>query len=341
VWITGEDELIMLRVSTDGVPAGERFGFWREVNSRTWVPLGARCEPRLEGTFRGRMNIYELGPVQVTQMTTTPYGVHRTPHHIRQADPELWKLTLGVRGAGVVEQDDRQAEFTVGDLVLYNTSRPYSGVLASDIPASQILILRFARSLLPLPPRELRHLTGVRIPGTHGIGALTSQFLLQLAQHIDEYSPTDAARLSTLALDVLAATFAHELDTGASVPPETRRRALLARIHAFIRKNLGDPELTPGSIAAAHHISLRYLHKLFHEQGLTVATWIRERRLERCRHDLADPLLAAHPIGAVAARWGFHSPAHFSQVFRSAYGLSPRQFRDSHTGSEHKAVRGH
>ncbi|WP_243717790.1 AraC family transcriptional regulator [Actinomadura sp. KC345] len=29
----------------------------------------------------------------------------------------------------------------------------------------------------------------------------------------------------------------------------------------------------------------------------------------------------------MAARWGFTSPAHFSQTFRTAYGLSPRQFR--------------
>ncbi|MDX2681609.1 AraC family transcriptional regulator [Streptomyces sp. NY05-11A] len=33
-------------------------------------------------------------------------------------------------------------------------------------------------------------------------------------------------------------------------------------------------------------------------------------------------------IAAVAGRWGFLSAAHFSRVFRSAYGLSPREWRD-------------
>ncbi|GGQ13574.1 hypothetical protein GCM10010187_32420 [Actinomadura coerulea] len=41
---------------------------------------------------------------------------------------------------------------------------------------------------------------------------------------------------------------------------------------------------------------------LFQEQGLTVAAWIRERRLERCRHDLADPRLLARPVQGVATR---------------------------------------
>lgn len=65
----------------------------------------------------------------------------------------------------------------------------------------------------------------------------------------------------------------------------------------------------------------------FHAEGHTVAGWIRERRLEQCRRDLAEPHLATRPINAIAARWGFASPAHFSQAFRNTYGLSPRQFR--------------
>lgn len=102
----------------------------------------------------------------------------------------------------------------------------------------------------------------------------------------------------------------------------------MAQIHAFIRNNLGDPNLTPDAIAATHHISLRYLHKLFQQEGRTVAGWIRERRLEQCRRDLANPQLGARPIHVIAARWGFTRPAHFSQAFRSAYGHSPRQFRE-------------
>ncbi|WP_371786766.1 AraC family transcriptional regulator [Streptosporangium subroseum] len=42
----------------------------------------------------------------------------------------------------------------------------------------------------------------------------------------------------------------------------------------------------------------------------------------------------------MAARWGFTNLQHFSQIFRSAYGLSPRQFRQqrataTQTGHRH------
>ncbi|GIH79658.1 helix-turn-helix domain-containing protein [Planobispora longispora] len=314
-------------VSTAEVPAQERFAFWREVSSTTWVPYDTRCPPHLRDRFQAQIGCRRLGPVQATLMTTTPYAIHRTPKLIRQTDPEVYKLCCTVHGHGVVTRDDRQAVFGAGDLVLYDTSRPYRAELAVDIPAIQMLVLQFPRSLLPLPSRDLRRLGMAPIAGIQGISALTSQFMLHLAKHMDELTPSDTARLSTLTLDVLTAALAGALDAHGSVSPESRRRALLAEIHAFILTNLGDAHLNPELIAAAHHISLRYLHKLFHDDGHTVAGWIRRRRLQRCRRDLADPRLAAHSITAIAARWGFTSPAHFSQAFRSAYGLSPRQFR--------------
>jgi AraC-like DNA-binding protein len=54
----------------------------------------------------------------------------------------------------------------------------------------------------------------------------------------------------------------------------------------------------------------------------------------RSRRELADPHHAMRPIHAIAARWGFTNPAHFSQTFRSAYGLSPRQVRLQCTRAE-------
>ncbi|MFI0451176.1 helix-turn-helix domain-containing protein [Actinomadura sp. 6N118] len=314
-------------VSTAEVPAGERFAFWREVNSKLWVPYELRCEPRLQHGFQAEVGVSEFGPVQATLMTTMPHLVHRTPKLIRQTDPEVFKLGCIVRGHGMVAQADRRADLEVGDLVLFDTSRPYQGGFAPDVAAGRLLLLRFPRSLLPLPARELRRLSAVRIPGAHGIGALSSKFMLQLARHMHELSPADTARLSTLTIDLLTTALANALEVQGAVPSHTRRRALLAQIHAFIRANLGDPNLTSEAIAAALHISRSYLDKLFQAEGHTTAGWIRQRRLEQCRRDLTDPLLAARPINAIAARWGFTSPAHFSQAFRSTYGLSPRQYR--------------
>jgi AraC-like DNA-binding protein len=93
---------------------------------------------------------------------------------------------------------------------------------------------------------------------------------------------------------------------------------------------LADPNLSLTTLAAAHHISIRQLQKLFATQGLTISGWIRERRLERARRDLANPAQPNVPITAIADRWMFANSAHFSRVFKAAYNISPRDYRHEH-----------
>jgi len=106
-----------------------------------------------------------------------------------------------------------------------------------------------------------------------------------------------------------------------------RRISLLRQIHAYIDEHLADPALTPAVIAAAHYISERYLYRLFAGLGTSVGGCIRDRRLQRVRQDLADPLLADKTVSAIGAHWGFASAAHFSRVFRRAHGVPPGEYR--------------
>jgi AraC-like DNA-binding protein len=228
----------------------------------------------------------------------------------------------------VISQDDRQAHLGPADFVFYDTRRPYwARTVGADARPIQALTFLFPRSLLPLPPGQLNRLTATRMAAGRGVGALTSGFLVQLARNLEHYRPAEATRLATAALQILATRLAHELGGDRWIAPHTHQQALLTRIYAFIQQHLGDPELSPSAVAAAHHISVSYLHKLFHAEGATVAGWIRQRRLEGSRRDLADPALASRPVAAIAARWGFLHPGHFSRAFKAAYGVRPLDYR--------------
>jgi AraC-like DNA-binding protein len=104
-------------------------------------------------------------------------------------------------------------------------------------------------------------------------------------------------------------------------------------VRAFIEARLPAPDLSPATVAAAHHISVRYLHRLFDDETHSVAGWIRQRRLERCRANLLDPSLAGRSVAGIAARWGFTNAAHFSRLFRDAYGLPPGEYRQANTAA--------
>ncbi|WP_405882626.1 MULTISPECIES: helix-turn-helix domain-containing protein [unclassified Streptomyces] len=77
----------------------------------------------------------------------------------------------------------------------------------------------------------------------------------------------------------------------------------------------------------AADISLRSLYALFEGRPESVAASIRQRRLERCRADLADPELRKESVQAIAARRGFTSATVFSRTFRAAYGTTPTEYR--------------
>ena len=128
-------------------------------------------------------------------------------------------------------------------------------------------------------------------------------------------------------MNLITTAVAEHAGQAGSLPVESRENTLLMRIHAFIEQHLGDCDLAPGPVAAAHYISVRYLYRLFEAQGTTVAAWIRHRRLERCRADLADPALCSAPVSAVAARWGLLDSAHFNRLFKRTYGLPPAEYR--------------
>jgi AraC-like DNA-binding protein len=102
---------------------------------------------------------------------------------------------------------------------------------------------------------------------------------------------------------------------------------LIYRAKAFIDDRLHDSSLSPAAIADAVGISLRYLQALFQAEGTTVSEWIWERRLERSRRRLIDPLLAHESIAQIALGCGFTELAHFSRRFKAAFGQSPSEYR--------------
>jgi AraC-like DNA-binding protein len=264
-----------------------------------------------------------VGVVEVVRYSSGAGEVRRTARHIRESDPDVWQLYVQTKGTAIAAQDGREVELTPGDLSLTDLSRPFS----CKHPAREVVLLRFPRSQVPVPRRDLATVIGRRISGQRGTGALVAAVAREIPQHLDDAS---GIRMGSALLDLLAAAIASELDCAATLTAETRHRARVMRIAAFIEAHLGDADLTPSAVADAHHISVRYLHKIFSAEPMTVAGHIRGRRLERCWRDLVDPAFAQWRVNAIARRWGYTNAAHFNRAFRDAYGMPPGEFRMTH-----------
>ena len=296
------------------------FDDWKHLVAESFVPLAARTAD-VDG-FRGQLRSRVLDRMSIVEVTATSHEVHRTPALIAQAGERYFKLNLQLEGTGLLIQDNREALLEPGDLAIYDTNRPYT--LAFEEQA-RMMVVMFPCDALTLPTDYVGQLAAVRMAGGTGLSGIVGQFIRQLSENLDVLGGPSGSRLATNALDLVSTMLHAEMGIA---PDRMKPQALLAAsIREYIEANLSDPLLSPASIAAAHFISTRHLHNVFHESGTTVASWIRSQRLEGARRDLRDPLHAGKSVSTVAARWGFLDAAHFSRTFRDAFGLSPTDWR--------------
>lgn len=288
------------------------------------IPMDVRLDDGAGA--RDRVVARALGPIRLIESSTGPGRARRTRRQAAQSTSDLLGVFVHLRGRVRGEHADRPAVMRPGDIGVLDPAQPFR----CEHDAHSSLIVTFPVSLLPLPRADVTRLAGARIPADRSAVGLASSFIRQLSRHdIAGVTHATRTRLGSTVVDLLAAAFADVLDPG-HVPNPAREQALLARIHAFVEAQLGDPDLRPATLAAAHHISLRYLYTLFEKEGTTVAAWIKQRRIDRSRRDLLDPALRATPISSVARRNGFRSTSHFSRVFRAAHDLPPAQYRLTH-----------
>ncbi|MFF4099985.1 helix-turn-helix domain-containing protein [Streptomyces sp. NPDC001903] len=314
-------------MSAAAVPAAERLDWFTDVIAQELVPTAIRSERVRD--FWAEASVLDLGGVQVSSFEFSSLRSLRTAAHVRRSDPEQYQLGLVTNGAMSLAQNGHESGLFTGDMVLWDTSLPMESDAVPDVDGGRVraIVLSFPRDAMPLRGARVERLLAHRIAGGHGMGAILAQYMQSLAAHAADCGPAELNRLGTVAHDLVGACLAGQLGAQDELSPEARTRALMERIEAFITHNLGDPQLSPSAVAARHGISLRHLQQLFRDRGETVAAGIRQRRLERCRADLADPGLLTSPVHTVARRWGFTNPSVFSRTFREVYGASPTEFR--------------
>ena len=278
-----------------------------------------------EAHFHGRVRSRSIEDATVTEIAASPHQVQRNLCQTSDLEPRLLKLSLLLEGHGLVTQDGRTAALSPGDVAVYDTGKPYSLEFTDDM---RVLIMIFPHQMIGLPMKLVSTATAVRLPGDSGIGKVISPFMEHIATNIELLDGINGERILRSALDLISALLSAELTRTATQVDSDQTK--IAEIEHFIDRNLGESHLSTRLIATAHYISARKLQYLFQARGETVSSYIRARRLERSRLDLIDPALASLAIQHIALRWGFSDAAHFSRLFKSAFGISPKDYRSEH-----------
>jgi AraC-like DNA-binding protein len=138
-----------------------------------------------------------------------------------------------------------------------------------------------------------------------------------LAEVGDELGPASATTARNATLELFQGLVNDQVMDDAEFAP-----ALLEAAKDYIEDRLlDDPDLNPRTIARALHVSVRTLYRVF-AQGDTssVMAYVRERRLERARAELASTRLT---VSEVAARWHFADGGHLTKAYKRHFGETP------------------
>ncbi len=297
---------------------GATVGQLQSAASSILAPLAVTA-PGVPG-FHADIDAAAVGRTAVARIRGSGHLVTRTARAITSTDPELLKVTLHRSSApAAVDQGGHQSQAHGGDFVVLDMTRPYRLAVPDGC---DVMAVGIPRTELGRHADTVTRRSALRLPADTGAQAVLAVFLQGLGSHLDELTGPARAHAGDALVSLLIAAF-----TQAEPGRMDTETALVDRIRVYALANISDPSVCVDSVAAAHGISARQLHRLFHRTGEPFAAWLRHERLHRIRRDLLDPAHDSRTAAAVAARWGIHDPRHLARALKASYGQSARDLR--------------
>ncbi len=161
-----------------------------------------------------------------------------------------------------------------------------------------------------------------------GLGSF-GRILALLMEELEVAGKTLAARCGQQWLDLLLMALLQSVPNSLTAVLDSRLKpvpdARLRRTIDYIEGNLDRPIRMRELVAAAGG-SARALQAAFRARfGLGPMTYVRNRRLDRVRDELACGSRDSTTVSDVAARWGFYNLSHFSHSYRRRFGELPSE----------------
>ncbi len=307
--------------STVELPPHRRLEYWNDLAGSAFTPLVT--DPVDRRAFVGRLTRTQVGEIRMAEARSDPAIVRHSRQHVARSREAIFMLCLQLDGVSINRQQGRESVLRYGDFHLLDSSRPYELTFQQS---NRMLVLSIPHPDLARRIPNPESMVAIPMSGRNGVAGLLSSLLCNFWQQRRTGDETFLSpRFSEAILDLTASAFAgiH------AVAPEGSSIAIARRdqIRTYIETHLHDPTLTPGSVAAAVHLSPRRLHQLFEADGETVGAYILRRRLEECARAMSDASQRSRTVTEIAFLHGFNNASHFGRVFRERYQATPSDFR--------------
>ena len=310
-------------ITTKGIDLPARSRHWHEAIGRTYFPLDLSF--RTPEAFDGELTSWQLGAVSLSRLTSDALMYRRLPRHLSAQGPEDFLVTVPTRSELRFNQCGKEVRANPGSFFIERSHEPYE---FSHAEAADLWVMKVSADMLGGRLRAPNRFCSLEFDATNGANGLFVDMLHLIPQRYDAMTEEVRATVGRQLTDLLALALQSDervLTSGLS----SVRAAHLARIEAFVRRKIDDPDLGPDQVAAGCGISVRYLHELLRDTNQTLGQWIRDQRLQAAHEDL-ESAADTRSIGEIAYARGFSDQAQFSRAFRAQFGLTPKDVRVRH-----------
>jgi len=293
---------------------------WREYVGRIMDVPVSRSQRELG--FRGDITTYVLKDLIFLDIRTDAVCQVRKSGNISRDGLRDYVFHVAIEG--IIETEVGNGNRKAAQFV--------PGILALDMNQTMRMVRPAAARVLAffLP----RHVVEAAIPDAESIHGrvvnysspltrLLFDHLVALCRSLPTLPPSELDAALRRCGDLILAAFVKQtrLESGQRAAV---RAAWQDKIRLYIDANLYRQDLTPEHLLQTFPLSRPSLYRLFEAEG-GLAAYVRNCRLREAANELVlAPQTAIAEIGRDLA---FQSPAHFSRVFRSVYGMAPLDFR--------------
>lgn len=322
----------MAVLSTYGIDESDRTHQWTEyltayidnISDKSNSSEHVFCEPLGKDIFSGELKSGELGCLKLNRVRTSPHRFLRKKNNSIDFLSSPLILIVQLSGISSITGMSHSKCLEPGSMMVFDTRNAFD---VSNAEYSDQLIVTIPRNSVAMANGAI-HACGNRFDSQNGLSKLLYELLKQSIENYDLLN--SASRMSIgqsvlhLMPNILSPTY-----SDSAVYPSTNG-VMLQGIKVYIEKNLSEPCLTIEKIAEDNDCSIRTIHRLFKLNNIGgVGHYIWNRRVVSAAEILANPDFTNKSITDIAFSFGFSSSAHFSRLFKSYYGVTPREYRNS------------
>jgi AraC-like DNA-binding protein len=269
-----------------------------------------------------RIATWPMGSVDILRLDTSAIWTTRGAKTARLHPCDLVGFILQARGTGLYSTGSSPRIIKPGQLVVCDVNRPFEYAWRG---AGAVMTLNVPVDALGVPTDVVAE-AGARVSNSPLYG-LVSRHIRDLSLDAERLSASTVAdSLGSTTIELVRALIASTADYPL-VHREVAEATLITQIRVYVNQHLGDPDLSPDTVAAGLAISTRQLYRMCARVGLPPEQLIISSRLDRARRELAEPGARARTIATIARRCGFKDPTHFARRFRAAYGELPSEWQ--------------